>query len=175
MMEKKNTTENKTVERRFNIFGSEAQNKRYNLMGSEVVDGFACKPKKLDPNKPIMHFKTHVFVCDDERCSKAHKSEHLADDLRVVLKEIDLHKGANRIKISRTNCFGACRFRGVANIYENTRVNGFEANNNIFLKNVHKYDKQKWIELFESLSQNKSIDDLDFKQIPMSEPKEYNK
>lgn len=174
MMEKKNTTENKTVNRRFSIFGSEVDNKRYNLMGSEVVDGFACKPKKLDPNKPIMHFKTHIFVCDDERCSKSHKSEHFADDLRTLLKEINLHKGAKRIKISRTNCFGACRFRGVANICENTRVNGYELNNNIFLKNVHKYDKQKWIELFESLSQNKNIDDLDFKQIPMSEPKEYN-
>ncbi len=42
MMEKKNTTENKTVSRRFNIFGAEVENKRYNLMGSEVVDGFAC-------------------------------------------------------------------------------------------------------------------------------------
>ena len=128
MMEKKNTTENKTVSRRFNIFGAEVENKRYNLMGSEVVDGFACKPKKLDPNKPIMHFKTHVFVCDDERCGGAHKSEHFADDLRSTLKEINLHKGANRIKISRTNCFGACRFRGVANICENTRANGFEHN-----------------------------------------------
>ena len=171
MMEQKNTTVNK----RFNIFGSEVNSKRYNLMGSEVVDGFACKPKKLDPNKPIMHFKTHIFVCDDERCSGANKNEDFADDLRTILKEIDLHRGPNRIKISRTNCFGACRFRAVANIYENTRANGFEANNNIFLKNTHKYDKQKWIELFESLSQNKLIDDLDFEQIPMSEPKEYNK
>jgi len=179
-MEKKNTTENSTtenntVDRRFKVFGSQVDNKRYNLMGSEVVDGFACKPKKLDPNKPIMHFKTHIFVCDDERCSHAHKSEHLADDLRLILKEIDLHKGASRIKISRTNCFGACRFRGVANIYENTSVNGFEPNNNIFLKNTHKYNKEKWIELFEDLSQNKLMDDLDFKQIPMSQPKEYNK
>jgi len=172
-MEPKNTTENKTVERRFNIFGSEVKDKRFNLMGSEVVDGFACKPKKLDPTKPIMHFKTHIFLCDDERCSKAHKSEHAADDLRTILKEINLHKGPNRIKISRTNCFGACRFRSVANICENTRVNGFMPNNNVFLKNVHKYDKQKWIELFESLGENKLIDDLDFTQVPMSEPKEY--
>ena len=174
-MEPKNTTENKTVERRFNIFGSEVEDKRFNLMGSEVVDGFACKPKKLDPTKPIMHFKTHIFVCDDERCSKAHKSDHFADDLRTILKEINLHKGENRIKISRTNCFGACRFRSVANICENTRANGFVPNNNIFLKNVHKFDREKWVSLFESLGQNKLIDELDFKQVPMSEPKEYKR
>ena len=64
------------------------------------------------------------------------------------------------IKISRTGCFGACRFRSVANIYENTKINGFEANNNIWLRNIHKYTKEKWIELFIALAQNKSIDIL---------------
>ena len=91
----------------------------------------------------------------------------------IILKEINLANGETRIKISRTGCFGACRFRSVANIYENTKTNGFEANNNIWLRNIHKYTKEKWIELFTALAQNKSIDDLDFKQVPMSEPSTY--
>jgi len=147
--------------------------KIFNIMGSEVVEGFACKPKKFDANKPIMHFKTQIFLCHDERCSKAHKSEHLAADLRDVLKEMNLAKGENRIKISRTGCFGACRFRSVSNIYENTRVNGHANNNNLWLKNVHQYSKDKWKELFTALAQNKDIDNLDFEQVPISGASTY--
>ncbi len=46
---------------------------RKNIMGSEVVDGFACKPKRLDPNRPIYsHYKTHIFVCQGDRCKKTY-------------------------------------------------------------------------------------------------------
>lgn len=148
-------------------------NKNINLMGSEVVDGFTCKPKKLVPNKPIMHFKTHIFICNDERCGAAHKNDEVAANLRDILKEINLAKGETRIKISRTGCFGACRFRSVANIYENTRANGFEANNNLWLRNIHKYSKEQWIKLFHALAQNKNIDVLDFKQVPISQESTY--
>jgi (2Fe-2S) ferredoxin len=149
------------------------ENRLFNMMGSEVVSGFSCKPVKLVPDKPIMHFKTHIFICGDERCASAHKNDNVAADLRDILKEINLANGEIRIKISRTGCFGACRFRSVANIYENTKTNGYEANNNIWLRNIHKYTKEKWIELFTALAQNKNIDDLDFKQVPMSEPSTY--
>lgn len=164
MMEKISTMENNTPSQ---------TEKVYNLMGSEVVEGFTCKPKVFEPEKPIMHFKTQIFLCHDERCKKAHKSDTLAADLRSILKEVNLARGENRIKISRTGCFGACRFRSVANIYENTRVNGHPNNNNLWLRNIHKYKKEKWIELFQALAQNKDIDDLDFKQVPMSEIQEY--
>ncbi len=149
------------------------ENKLFNMMGSEVVSGFTCKPVKLVPDKPIMHFKTHIFICTDERCGGAHKNENIATDLRDILKEIGLANAETRIKISRTGCFGACRFRSTANIFENTRMNGYEPNNNIWLRNIHKYSKEKWIELFKSLAENKNIDDLDFQQIPMSEPSKY--
>ena len=149
------------------------ENKLFNMMGSEVVSGFTCKPVKLVPNKPIMHFKTHIFICTDERCGGAHKNENIATDLRDILKEIGLANAETRIKISRTGCFGTCRFRSTANIFENTRMNGYEPNNNIWLRNIHKYSKEKWIELFKALAENKNIDDLDFQQIPMSEPSTY--
>ncbi len=149
------------------------ENKLFNMMGSEVVSGFTCKPVKLVPDKPIMHFKTHIFICTDERCGGAHKNENIAADLRDILKEIGLANTENRIKISRTGCFGACRFRSTANIFENTRMNGYEPNNNIWLRNIHRYSKEKWIELFKALAENKNIDDLDFQQIPMSEPSTY--
>ncbi len=144
------------------------ENKRFNTMGSEVAEGYICKPKKVDSNKPIMFFKTQVFICDGERCSKANKKEDLAGELRAILKELNLHKGKNRIKISRTNCFGACRFRQVAVVFENTKANGNPQNNNIWLKNIHKYDQDKWKELFLDLSENRSLDDLPYEQVPMS-------
>ena len=149
------------------------ENKLFNMMGSEVVSGFSCKPIKLVPEKPIMHFKTHIFICTDERCGGAHKNDNIASDLRDILKEIGLAIGETRIKISRTGCFGACRFRSTANIFENTKMNGYEPNNNVWLRNIHKYSKEKWIELFKALSENKNIDDLNFQQIPMSEPSKY--
>jgi len=141
---------------------------KINLMGSEVEEGFKCKPKKLDPNKPIMHFKSHIFVCDDARCKKAHKDQDVANMLRDILKEIDLHKGKDRIKISRSGCFGACRFRGVANIYENTKNGGCLQNNNIWLKHTHLYTKEDWIELFEALRDNRELDSTKFEQIEMA-------
>ena len=149
------------------------ENKLFNMMGSEIVSGFSCKPIKLVPEKPIMHFKTHIFICTDERCGGAHKNDNIAADLRDILKEIGLANAETRIKISRTGCFGACRFRSTANIFENTRMNGYEPNNNIWLRNMHRYSKEKWIELFKALAENKNIDDLDFQQIPMSEPSTY--
>ena len=149
------------------------ENKLFNMMGSEVVSGFSCKPIKLVPEKPIMHFKTHIFICTDERCGGAHKNDNIAADLRDILKEIGLANGETRIKITRTGCFGACRFRSTANIFENTKMNGYEPNNNVWLRNIHKYSKEKWIELFKALSENKNIDDLNFQQIPMSEPSKY--
>jgi len=138
-----------------------------NNMGSEVAEGFTCKPKKLDPNKPIMHFKTQIFVCDGERCKKASKHEDLSAYLRDLIKQKGLHVGANRVKVSRTNCFGACRFRQVGTVFENTRANGYEPNNNIWLKNIHKYDETKWLELLKTLSNNKNLDS--FEQIEMAE------
>jgi len=149
------------------------ENKLFNMMGSEVVSGFSCKPIKLVPEKPIMHFKTHIFICTDERCGGAHKNDNIASDLRDILKEIGLANGETRIKISRTGCFGACRFRSTANIFENTKMNGYQPNNNVWLRNIHKYSKEKWIELFKALSENKNIDNLNFQQIPMSEPSKY--
>ncbi|RXK02649.1 hypothetical protein CRV02_04225 [Arcobacter sp. CECT 8989] len=147
--------------------------KLFNTMGSEVAEGFTCKPKQFDASKPIMHFKTQLFLCDDERCSKAHKGKDVAATLRKVIKELALSKGEERIKVVRTGCFGACRFRSVANIYENTQRNGYLENNAIWLKNVHQYDKEKWVKLFKALSNNEKLDMAEFKIVPMSEMDTY--
>jgi len=143
------------------------ENKK-NTMGSEVVDGYTCKPVKLDPDKPIMYFKTNIFICDGERCSKANKSKELASDLRELLKEMELNVGESRVKITRTNCFGACRFRQVAVVFENTRSNGYHPNNNIWLKHTHQFDREKWRELFQDLSTNKDLIEK-YETIPMEE------
>ncbi len=168
MMEKKNITEN----RGSSILTDVKDNKRFNIMGSEVVDGYACKPKKLDPNKPIMHYKSHIFICEGERCKNASKDKSLADTLRAYVKDIGHIKSAQRIKISRSNCYGACRFRQVAVIFENTKSNGFIPNNNVFLKNVHKYDEIKWKKLFNTLVNNIDLENTDFELIQMKELEE---
>jgi hypothetical protein len=71
---------------------------KINQMGSEVVEGFACKPKKLDPNKPIMHYKTHLFVCQGDRCKRAYREEDIAKYLREIIKELKLDRGEKKNK-----------------------------------------------------------------------------
>jgi NADH:ubiquinone oxidoreductase subunit E len=145
------------------------QNKpKINEMGQEVVEGFACKPKDFDPNRPIMHYKSMLMVCDDKRCHKASGEDRVAH-LREMLKAMGLNKGQNRIKISRTGCYGACRFRQVCQITENTQSNGNHANNALWLKGVHKMSDEQWREIFETLSNDEILRDrLDDKHfIPM--------
>ena len=125
-----------------------------NLMGSEVVEGFTCKPKKLDPNKPIMHYRFILYICSDERCAKA-GSKDKAVELREIVKEMGLDRGENRIKISRSLCQGACRFRQVAQINENSPT---PINNSLWLKHTHKFTKEEWKKIFLDLIDGKKID-----------------
>ena len=124
---------------------------KINLMGSEVVEGFECKPKKLDPNKPIMFYKSIVYVCSDERCAKAGKVDK-AKELREIVKELGLQKGKKRIKVSRSLCQGACRFRQVV------QINSDFPNQKLWLKHTQKFNKEDWKELFLKLANDEKID-----------------
>ena len=135
------------------------QTKKINEMGNEVVDGFVCKPKDYDPNRPIMHYKTLLLLCDDERCQKA-GGVSKPQELRELLKELELNKGENRIKITRTMCNGACRFRQVAQVSENMQKNGNAKNSSLWLKHTHKFTLDKWAEIFKSLSEDKDLKEL---------------
>jgi NADH:ubiquinone oxidoreductase subunit E len=141
---------------------------RINEMGQEIVEGFACKPKDFDPERPIMHYKTLLLLCEDERCAKAGKVDK-AVQLREILKEMGLNKGKNRIKISRTGCYGACRFRQVCQVTENTKANGNPDNNALWLRHTHTFDEDQWREIFTLLSTDESLEKvLDSKHfIPM--------
>ena len=132
---------------------------RLNEMGSQVVEGYTCKPVDYDANRPIMHYKTLLLLCDDERCGKAGKTDK-ASELREILKSMGLNKGENRIKISRTGCYGACRFRQVCQVTENTKANGNIKNNALWLRHTHHFDDAKWREVFTLLSTNKILEEL---------------
>lgn len=131
-----------------------------NTMGNEVAEGYTCRPKNFDANRPIMHFKTQVFICDDERCGGIQTERDLSKELRDLLKEMGLEKGEKRIKITRTNCFGACRFRQSCEIVENTRANGTLINNGIWLKGVHRFKLERWREIFEALRDDVDLNTL---------------
>ncbi|PHS58764.1 MAG: hypothetical protein COB17_02120 [Sulfurimonas sp.] len=129
---------------------------RLNEMGSEVVEGYTCKPKDFDASRPIMHYKTLLLLCDDERCGKAGKIDK-ATHLRDILKDMDLNKGENRIKISRTGCYGACRYRQVCQVTENTQANGEPKNNALWLKHTHQYTDDEWRNIFKLLVDGKIL------------------
>jgi len=131
---------------------------KINDMGNEVVDGFACKPVDFDASRPIMHYQTLLLVCDDERCHKAHKQDK-STYLRDMLKGMGLNKGENRIKVTRTSCNGACRFRAVAQVTTNTQANGELKNNGLWLKQTHKYNNDEWKNIFKLLSNSEILKD----------------
>ena len=129
---------------------------KINDMGNEVVEGFACKPVDFDATRPIMHYQSLLLVCDDERCHKAQKTDK-SIELREILKDMGLNKGENRIKVTRTSCNGACRFRAVAQVTTNTQANGDAKNNALWLKQTHRFSADEWRNLFKLLSQNNSL------------------
>ena len=141
---------------------------RLNEMGNQVVEGFTCKPVDYDACRPIMHYKSLLMICDDERCGKAGGIQK-AEDLRNILKDMKLNQGEKRIKISRTGCYGACRFRQVCQVTENTQANGNSKNNALWLKQTHSFSDDEWREIFTMLSEDKILlDELDEdKFIPM--------
>jgi len=136
-------------------------NKKINDMGNEVVDGFECKPVDFDATRPVMHYQSLLLVCDDERCHKAHKGDK-SIHLRGIIKDMELNKGENRIKITRTSCNGACRFRAVAQVTTNTQANGNLKNNALWLKQTHNFNDDEWREIFKTLANNEAlVDSLD--------------
>jgi hypothetical protein len=108
------------------------------------------------------------MLCDGDRCRKAGEIDR-ASHLREILKDMGLNKGKNRIKISRTGCYGACRFRQVAQITENTQANGNPKNSALWLRHTHNFSDKKWREVFTILSEDKILKDrIDNKNfIPM--------
>ena len=129
---------------------------KINEMGNEVVEGFACKPKDYDATRPIMHYQSLLLVCDDERCRKAHK-EDKSIQLREILKDMGLNKGENRIKVTRTSCNGACRFRAVTQITTNTQSNGTLKNNALWLQQTHNFSDDEWKDIFKILVNNEAL------------------
>jgi hypothetical protein len=134
------------------------KNPKINEMGNEVVEGFACKPVDYDATRPIMHYQSLLLVCDDERCHKAQRKDKSVE-LREILKSMGLNKGENRIKVTRTSCNGACRFRAVAQVTTNTRANGEVKNNGLWLKQTHKYSDDEWKNIFKILSNGEILVD----------------
>lgn len=129
-------------------------------MGAEVAAGFACKPETIDPDKPILFAAAQIFICDDARCKSCHPGD-LAGKVRELVKEMGCHNGDDRIKVTRTGCHGACRYRVFACVYQNgtarsySRATSFSA-----WKRVHEWSDDQWKELFSSLRDGRTPESL---------------
>ena len=145
---------------------------KLNEMGQATVAGYECKPKDFDANRAIMHYKYQIYICDDKRCANAAKSDR-AKELRDILKSMELNQGKDRIKISKSKCFGACRYRQVAQINANTNANGLVENNALWLKHTHRFELEKWKKIFTLLANNgilkKHLDSKDFIEMKVYE------
>jgi cobalt-precorrin 5A hydrolase len=135
------------------------QSEKINAHGSEVVNGFQCKPKHVDLNRPMLHHRHHLLLCEGARCSKE-GSKHLPHELRRLLKDMGLASGDNRIKISRTMCAGACRNRATVVIYERLAQHETPVNNGCWLRNIETLSLNQWRELFAALAQREPLTSL---------------
>lgn len=126
---------------------------RKNTMGSDVVEGFACKPKHLDINKPIMYSAAQIFICEGHRCQKT-QNEDLTKKVRYLIKKMAYDKGTNRVKVTRTSCNGACRFSNFACAYRNAEAVNFTPENSFSAwKKVNQWSPEQWQELIKYLAE----------------------
>ncbi|OGI03276.1 MAG: hypothetical protein A2Y25_05085 [Candidatus Melainabacteria bacterium GWF2_37_15] len=124
-----------------------------NTMGSEVVEGFACKPQNLDVNKPLMYSAAQIFICEGHRCGETQDTD-LTDKVRVLIKNLGYDKGNNRIKVTRTHCQGACRFRNFMCAYRNGSAVNFSPENSFSAwKKVNQWNEEQWQELIKYLAE----------------------
>ena len=129
---------------------------KINAHGNEVVEGYRCKPKHVDLDRPMLHHSHHILLCEGARCAKA-GSKNLAHDLRGILKEMGLASGNRRIKISRTMCAGACRNRATLVIYERKQADAVLVNNAQWLRNVEELSESEWRMLFSALAEERPV------------------
>lgn len=150
---------------------SDGMEKKRNIMGSEVVEGYRCKPVDRDPHRPILHFRHQIFLCAGPRCAGSDDVDAAAAALRTLAEETGRDRGADRIKITRSNCFGACRFRRVSVIYEN---GGTGKNNCVWLKRSHTMGRDEWEHVFQYLRDDRSLKSSRFadRLIAMEAPEE---
>jgi len=138
--------------------------KKINSMGSEVAEGFKCKPEIFDKNKPVMFSAVQIFVCDGKRCKEG-QTENLAEKVRNIVRELGFDKGTNRVKITRTHCNGACRFKNFAYAYKNVQTENFNPDTAYSAwKKVHEWTEEQWEVLILSLVMGNNPNSLsDFK------------
>jgi len=127
-----------------------------NAYGNPVVEGFACKPRHPDLNRPMLHHRFHILLCEGGRCAKK-GSKAMTHALRDILKEVGLNSGAQRIKISRTQCVGACRQKATLVIYERASAEQLSCNHALWLRNIEELSHQQWCDLFISLAKGEDL------------------
>ncbi len=135
------------------------EDQKTNSMGSNVENGYKCKPDKVDPNKPIMYYKVHLFVCDGGRCGSIYKEDYSAY-LRSIVKEMGLDKGKDRIKITRSLCFGACRFKGVAVVYINSPRKNGQDSDAVWINKIDTFSVDEWKNIFNGMKENIPLSEI---------------
>jgi hypothetical protein len=153
--------------------GTQSGSAKVNLMGSEVMDGYKCKPVHKDPDRPILYYRYHLLLCAGERCLGSMGNEDFIDSFRRELEAHGLQSGNHRVKVTKTNCFGACRFRSVALLYENNQdKNGSNPNNGLWIRRFHHLPSELRAEFFRALKTGESLKEGAFGGflIPMDPP-----
>ncbi len=129
----------------------------HNTMGSKVVPGFHCKPHKVDPERPLLYYRYHLMICGAGRCAEEDEKQ-LAHKIRNVVKKMGVNRGAQRIKINRTYCLGACRNRTTAVIYQNIAPGETATDNHaLWLRNIDQFDETLWKQVFTALMTNENL------------------
>lgn len=117
--------------------------------------GMGCKiqgkSRTPDLEHSMLYYRHHLLLCSGKRCVDD-EGVQLAASIRELLKEMSLHRGKHRIKVTRTFCSGGCRNRTTAVIYQNLVVGETATDHARWLHNVDSLSLAQWRQIFTVLA-----------------------
>lgn len=120
-------------------------------MRNEVVSGLHGESRTPALERPMLYYRHHLLLCSGKRCVDD-EGVQLAASIRGLLKEMLLHRGTNRIKVTRTLCSGGCRNRTTAVIYQNLAAGEVAVDHALWLRNIDSLSLAQWRQIFTVLA-----------------------
>ncbi len=144
--------------------------KKNNPSQSKKGKELQSKPNKTDKKEQIPFTLAQIFICEGKKC-KGKSGEDTAKKLKKIVKKMDLDKGENRIKVTKTLCDGSCSLGQFSYSYKNSKSEKFSKENAFTAwKNVHKWTESQWTELLLFLAKNKPYSTIDSSKVEQKVP-----
>ncbi|CAM3594994.1 hypothetical protein [Parendozoicomonas haliclonae] len=111
-------------------------------------------------DQPLAEYRSHMVFCGIEPCIPEEDSRAFAHRLRKLARSIGLDSGDRRMKITRSNCCGACRSGSVSVIYENLQPGEMAVNNGSWIAHGDELTDNQWLDIFKAVDERRPLTEL---------------